>query len=166
MRRYADGDRSAFADLFAAIWPIVLSSARRQLPNPADADDAAQQALLSVFSRIVEFDSSRDGLTWILGITAYEVRTLRKKSQRRREDLAVDLDQLETIAPTQEDLTILAELRQALTDVVAALSLQDQEVLAVYASPGLVTSPLDATGRKRRERTLRRLRTAWTRLRG
>ena len=75
---WADDDQ-----LFAALWPIALGFARRALGGAADAEDAAQAALTNVFARAAEFDASRDALSWVLGIVAYECRTLRQRARRR-----------------------------------------------------------------------------------
>src|SRR5207253_97157 len=87
MCRLADGDRAAFEPVFAALWPVLRAFAARALPVPAEAEDAAQCALIKVFSRAAEFDASREALPWALGIAAYECRTLRKARSRRREEL-------------------------------------------------------------------------------
>ena len=70
MSRLAEGDRSAFEDVYAATWPILNRFTRRTLPHSADADDVAQEALLKLFGRASEFDVSRDALAWALGIAA------------------------------------------------------------------------------------------------
>src|SRR5688572_5323837 len=85
MERLRDGDRSAFDPVYAAVRPTLESFAARML-GPNDADDVAQQTLLDVFSRATEFDPSRDALNWILGIAAWNCRTARKKTARRREE--------------------------------------------------------------------------------
>src|SRR5262245_13587277 len=63
MLRLADGDRAAMEPVFAAVWPIVRRFAARALGG-SDADDTAQEALVRVFARAVEFDRERDALTW------------------------------------------------------------------------------------------------------
>src|SRR5262249_15495020 len=52
MVRFADGNRMAFREVFEALWPILLHFSARQLPNRADAEDAAQRALIKVFEQI------------------------------------------------------------------------------------------------------------------
>src|SRR4029453_11616792 len=86
MVRLADGDRDAFSPLFEALWPMVRRFALRALEGSADAEDAAQVALMKVFSNAAKFDANRDAVTWVLGIVAYECRTFRQKRRRRREE--------------------------------------------------------------------------------
>ncbi|HYR19577.1 MAG TPA: sigma factor [Myxococcales bacterium] len=84
MCRLAEGDREAFEPVFAALWPVLRAFAARALTVPAEAEDAAQSALIKVFARAAEFDPLREALPWALGIAAYECRTLRKSRARRR----------------------------------------------------------------------------------
>ena len=46
MGRLADGDRNAFDLVFTAIWPVLRRFALRVMGSPADAEDAAQAALV------------------------------------------------------------------------------------------------------------------------
>ena len=50
----ADGDRSAFDPVFAALWPVLRRFAERALLDPSAGEDAAQSALVKVFSRAAE----------------------------------------------------------------------------------------------------------------
>jgi DNA-directed RNA polymerase specialized sigma24 family protein len=47
--------------------------------------EVEDDALIRVFLRAAEFDASRPALPWVLGVVANECRTLRSKTQRRRE---------------------------------------------------------------------------------
>ena len=85
LARLADGDREAFHPVFVCLWPLLRGFAGRYLPA-ADAEDAAQEALVKVFARAAVFDARRDALSWTLGIAAYEIKTVRRRRQRRRED--------------------------------------------------------------------------------
>src|SRR6185503_749365 len=85
MARLADGDREAFHPVFVRLWPLLRAFVGRH-PPVADAEDAAQEALVKVFARAAEFDPARDALSWAFAIAAYEVKTARRKRQRRREE--------------------------------------------------------------------------------
>ncbi|HEX8951008.1 MAG TPA: sigma factor, partial [Polyangia bacterium] len=85
LSRLADGDRAAFRPVFDLAWPCAREVAARMMRQEADADDAAQAALLKLFERASEFDPARDALAWIVGIVSYECLTLRRKRTRRRE---------------------------------------------------------------------------------
>src|SRR5690606_38006544 len=97
LARLADGDRDAFGPAFVRLCPRVRELAGRLLGSDHDAADAAQRAMLAVFSRASEYDRERDGLAWSLGITWWECRTLLRASTRRRE---VTLEQDDRVAST------------------------------------------------------------------
>lgn len=161
MVRFADGDRAAFDVVFAGLWPLVLAVASRGLPDARDAEDAAQTALLKVFDRIVDLDRGRDGVAWAVTVTAWEVRTVRKRRTRRRED---PLDGVGGRDLDDPEATVVArDLLTAVSALVGNLSPGDQAALAsAFADE-------DAAGetiRKRRQRALTRLRDAWRRFHG
>jgi RNA polymerase sigma-70 factor (ECF subfamily) len=156
MVRLADGERDAFEPVFALLWPVVRAFAARALPVPAEADDAAQSALLKVFARAAAFDTSREVLPWALGIAAYECRTLRKARMRRREELGEAPEQVDPVTP--EDAVIDRDLQAAAAEVLGGLSALDAETLLAAARGERDPS---ATFRKRLERALARFRKEW-----
>jgi RNA polymerase sigma-70 factor (ECF subfamily) len=164
MVQFADGDRGAFQPLFDALWPVLLAFTSRALDARADAEDAAQQAMLKIFSRIADFDRTRDGVSWAMGIAGYEVMTVRKRGARRREAGPGAFDRLEHEGATVEDRAIAAELRHIALELFGGLSARDRAALA-HAFTG-EPPPTDETSRKRRARALDRLRAAWRRAHG
>ncbi|MFL5247246.1 MAG: RNA polymerase sigma factor [Myxococcales bacterium] len=154
----ADGDRSAFDAVFAALWPVLRRFAERALPDPAAAEDAAQSALLKVFSRAAEFDPSRDALSWVLGIAAYECRTVRKRRARRREDLTAAPPEREPVAASPEELAIDADLQAAAAGILGSLRPVDATTLLAAARGQRQSTTLF---RKRLERALSRFRKEW-----
>lgn len=161
MVRLADGDRSGFEPVYAAVWPVLRRFATRVMPNEADAEDAAQAALMKVFSRASEFDGERDALTWILAIAVYECKTLRQKTRRRREELdglAPIEAHKEADGPTPEERLIAQNLYAAAVEALGTLHAADAEVLRRVLAD---ERPEGATFRKKVERAMRRLREAW-----
>jgi RNA polymerase sigma-70 factor (ECF subfamily) len=166
MTRYADGDRSAFEPIFQILWPQVLTLTRHMLRNGADAEDAAQGALLKVFSRIVDFDRSRDGLAWALGIAAYEARTLLQKAKRRREEFEAPLRESDDAELSAEDLLIERDTRVLVASIIGSLQPQDRVIIAGMLQPSDEhAGPLTTAARKRKQRVLERIRSAWSRMR-
>ena len=157
MCRLADGDREAFEPVFAALWPVLRAFAARALGVPAEAEDAAQSALVKVFSRAAEFDPQREALPWALGIAAYECRTMRKARARRREEL-MGAPPEPFDARTPEEAAIEHDLQAAAGDVLGGLSALDAETLLAAARGQRDPS---ATFRKRLERALARFRKEW-----
>lgn len=162
MERLADGDRSAFHPVFVRLWPILRGFAARAAPL-GEAEDVAQEALLKVFSRCAEFERGRDALSWILGITAYEIRTARKRQSRRRDAPPRDAEALAARpdpAGSPEATTIAADLERALGEALGALAPRDAETLLAYARGERSDLPA-TTFRKRVQRAVARLREAW-----
>jgi DNA-directed RNA polymerase specialized sigma24 family protein len=157
MCRLAEGDREAFEPVFAALWPVLRSFAARALTVAAEAEDAAQSALVNIFARAAEFDARREALPWALGIAAYECRTLRKSRARRREELTVEPPEA-VEARTPEDAAIERDLQAAAAAVLGGLSALDAETLLAAARGERDPS---ATFRKRLERALARFRKEW-----
>jgi RNA polymerase sigma factor (sigma-70 family) len=159
MVQLAEGRRAAFDVVFTGLWPDLLSFVRRAMSGDPDADDLAQQTLLKIFFRISEFDTSRDGVAWAFGIAIYEVRTLRRKNQRRKEVVVDAVLPAIDRGPSPETLLIEAELRQALSDALGELTESDRAVLLPGDDGSVNVAP--ATWRKRRQRALERLRAVW-----
>jgi RNA polymerase sigma factor (sigma-70 family) len=154
----ADGDRSAFDAVFAALWPVLRRFAERALPDPAAAEDAAQSALVKLFARAADFDPARDALSWALGIAAYECRTARKKRARRREELGAAFPDHLPVVQSPEDVVIDADLQAAAVAIVGHLRPIDSITLLAAARGERETSSLF---RKRLERALSRFRKEW-----
>lgn len=160
LARLADGDRDAFHPVFVRLWPLLRGFLGRHLPR-ADAEDAAQDALVRVFARASEFDPRRDALSWALGIAAYEIKTARRRRQRRREE-AIDGGALDipddAVGP--EERAILRERDLAVEAALASMSPADAATLRSYVAEARP----DVKGpafRKRVQRALDRLRAAW-----
>jgi RNA polymerase sigma-70 factor, ECF subfamily len=159
LARLADGDRDAFHPVFVRLWPLLRGFVGRHLPRE-DADDVAQEALVKVFARTAEFDPRRDALSWVLGVAAWEVRTSRRRRQRRREDpIPETLDRADAGAGPEE-AAIDGERRRMADDALALLDPADAATLRAFLAeePPPVSG---ATFRKRVQRALARLRAAW-----
>jgi RNA polymerase sigma factor (sigma-70 family) len=159
LERLADGDREAFHAVFVRLWPLLRGFAARCLPW-AEAEDAAQEALLRVFSRAAEFDRQRDALSWVLGIAAYEIRSARQRHRRRRESPDAVLGVHADRERSPEDRAVAGDLERALAAALLALRPADAGTLLAYARGERPDLP-GPTFRKRVERALVRLRLAW-----
>ena len=159
MTRLAGGDRSALHPAFGALWPLLRGVAARHLP-PADAEDAAQEAILKIFRRVGTFDPERSALAWAIGIAGWEVRSARRRRQRQREAPIADAGPRPDAAPDPEAALLLRDLEATLEAAIGALDPRDAETLRLYAR-GERAPIAAATFRKRVSRALARLRTAW-----
>lgn len=133
--------------------------AAKALPA-GDGDDAAQEAMLRIFARASEFDPERDALAWILGVAAWQIRTLRTRRRRRREADVEELDGRASGARSPEEEAIASDLSAAIDRALAGLPRTDAETLLAYARGERPDLP-GATFRKRVQRALVRLRAQW-----
>jgi len=166
LSRLADGDRSAFSVVMTELWPVVLAFVRKTVRESADAEDVAQEVFVKVASRIADYDRSRDGLTWVYAIAAFEVRTHLRRLQRRREvpPLVEDAEPADPM-PSPVDLMIEEEISRTLVGALGELSDADRTLLGIgerSADSGLTGTAI----RKRRQRALGRLRAVWSKLYG
>src|SRR5262245_8690429 len=161
MIRLADGDRSAFHPLFTALWPVVRRFTGRHLPAE-DAEDAAQETLLKLFRQASRFDPEHSVVAWALGVAAFEIKTARRRRLRRREEPALGARLEERRHPGQdpEAEALATDLESALRETMGTLRPGDAETLRLYAL-GRRPRVAAATFRKRVERALARLRSAW-----
>jgi RNA polymerase sigma-70 factor (ECF subfamily) len=164
MVRLADGDRSVFDEVYAALWLVIAAFCGKMLSG-ADAEDAAQQALLKIFSRASTFERSGDAFTWAITIASWEVRTIQKQVTRAR---TTPMDGHEAVDPAESVETLISreQLVAAARQVLGTLSESDQQTLVASFNDENPTSVAGATFRKRRERALTRLREAWRRVYG
>jgi DNA-directed RNA polymerase specialized sigma24 family protein len=145
MYRLYEGDRSAFAPLADALWPVVLAFAQGADVEP---EDVAQEVFLRLCTRMADYEPGRDAVSWVYGIARYEVLTQRKRRQRRREEGA-------------EEELVQQDLVDRLTELVGQLTPEDRLALGLEGEV-----PGGATQRKRKQRALDRLRALWRSLHG
>ena len=164
MVRFADGERSAFREVFDGLWPMCLAISQRALGHHADAEDTAQRALLKVFDRIVDLDRTRDGVAWAMTLTAFEILTARKqRSRRREEDVKADVADVADLAASAQDRILAQELTAGVKAAIGELSELDRDALETMLAGG---KPRGETERKRLFRAIARLRTAWRKAHG
>jgi RNA polymerase sigma-70 factor (ECF subfamily) len=163
MARLADGDRTAFDPLFAALHPRAVRVARLRL-DLQRAQDVAQTALLKVFSRASEFEAGRPVLPWFYAIVANEVRAVTRGAMVRAQvPLDTEDGQLREIADCRADPETEAterELERAVERAIESLDASSAE--AIYAVLGRIDRPPveSSTFRKRVSRAYARLRVA------
>ena len=167
MDRLADGDRSAFGPLYAALKPRVHALCRAMLGHEQDAEDAMQQVMEKIFARASTYEQGRPVAPWALGIAAWECRGYRQKRKRRREDALVEeAGELLARNALSEDIA-RADLQRLALQALHELSATDREVLtATFWDEATLAGVTGATKRKRRERAIERLRVSFRRLYG
>ena len=117
--RAAAGNRSAFGVLVERYAGVARRVARAVLGNPEDADDAAQDAMLSALVKLDQYDPRRPFGPWLLRIVANAATDRRRRRTVRRVE---PLDAALTAGGPRPDTTAerraLGErLRQALAEL-------------------------------------------------
>lgn len=77
------GNREALEDLVRQVQTPVYELALRMLGHPADAEDATQEILIKVITRIGGFRAESAFATWVYRIAANHLRTTRKRRAER-----------------------------------------------------------------------------------
>jgi RNA polymerase sigma-70 factor, ECF subfamily len=80
IRRIRAGERDLFYELIRPYERRVFAAALAILRNEADAEDAAQEAMLKAFKHIHQFRAESRFSTWLIQITVNEARMRRRKA--------------------------------------------------------------------------------------
>jgi len=117
--RAAAGDRSAFGVLVERYAGVARRVARAVLGNPEDADDAAQDAMLSALVKLDQYDPRRPFGPWLLRIVSNAATDRRRRRTVRRVEpldpgLAAGGPRPDTAA---EQRALGERLRQALAEL-------------------------------------------------
>jgi RNA polymerase sigma-70 factor, ECF subfamily len=128
--RARDGDRRAVATLAERHAPAVRRIASYLLPDPHDAEDAAQEALAKLCGRIGQFRGESQFSTWLYSLAANTCRDLALRQRRRRHQ------PLELVAePAGRDepqaLALQRDERRRLAERMAALSGDQRQVMVM-----------------------------------
>jgi len=141
IRRVREGDKEAFYGLVRPYERAVLFAARSVLNNDADAEDAAQEAVLKAFMHIEKFRGESKFSTWLVQIAINEARMkLRKEHRELYESLDMPtVDEQGDYWPKDfadwREIPIEAlqrkELREALSKALALLEPKYRQVLVL-----------------------------------
>jgi RNA polymerase sigma-70 factor, ECF subfamily len=146
--RARDGDRLAIATLAERHAPAVRRIASYLLPDPHDAEDAAQEALAKLCGRIGQFRGEAQFTTWLYSLAANTCRDLALRQRRRRhqplelvaepvgrdepQDVALQRDERRRLAA---QMATLSEDQRQVMVMKDVLSLSYEEIAAVLGMP-------------------------------
>ena len=112
------GDAPAMEELLAVIRPRVVSRCARLLPHRLDAEEAAQDALLSVATHLRDFSGQGSFMGWVTVIASNSARQTYRALKRRFAERAVDELPL---SPDPRTTSVIAGSRIDLLDAIEAL---------------------------------------------
>lgn len=173
-RQASQGDEQAFARLVEVFQVPVYNLCYRMLGEPAEAEDAAQEAFLKAFRGLHRYDPERRFGSWCLSVAAHEC--IDRLRRRRQPTVALDAVDKEVAfpdaAPGPESMLIRREQEQRVGELLKRLSPLDRAILTLkywYDMPleeiaedlGLTTSAVKSRlHRSRRELAERYLESA------
>jgi RNA polymerase sigma-70 factor (ECF subfamily) len=128
--RAQDGDRAALAVLVERHEPRVRRLAGYLLDDPQDAEDAAQEALAKVLTRIDQFRGEARFATWLYSLVTNTCRDLGER-QRRRQHQPLETAPEVTSALGPHDLACQREQRAELTRELEGLSNDQRHVMVM-----------------------------------
>ena len=148
--RAAGGDREAMERLLAEIQPRVQRICGRMLLYPQDAEEATQDALLLVATKIGSFEGRSKFTTWLHAVASNSARTTyrslkRRSAERLTDDLPPDPDPRTTSVIAGSRLDLLEALETVGTDrpeLVEPLVLRDVQQLDYNEIARLLDIPL------------------------
>jgi RNA polymerase sigma-70 factor (ECF subfamily) len=144
--RAADGDRAALEQVLEEVQPRVRRICGRMLLFPEDADEATQDALLLVATRIGQFRGRSRFTTWLHAVASNSARsTYRSLKRRAAEELPAHADPRTTsvIAGSRLDLLDALEvLGSDQPELVEPLVLRDVQELDHNEIAALLDVPL------------------------
>jgi RNA polymerase sigma factor (sigma-70 family) len=113
-RRAVDGDRDAVASIVRELQANVYALALRMLWNPQDAEDATQEILVRVVTRLAQFDFKSRLRTWAYRVATNYLLDVKKSCVEREKpsfiSFAEDLAQgISTDGPPDHERSVLTE---------------------------------------------------------
>jgi RNA polymerase sigma factor (sigma-70 family) len=150
------GDTAALEELLGVLRPLVVRRCSRFLPHVDDAEEAAQDALVSIAQGIGGYSGAGSFLGWVTVIASNSARMTYRRLRRRAAESGseeppeqADPRTTSVVAGTRLDLMeALARLERSKPQVVEAFVLRDLGSLP-YAEIAAITGTSLATVRER-----------------
>jgi len=142
VRRFRDGDSTAFEALVERHTATIFNFAVHLLGDPADASDATQQTFIQLFASARGWRQDAPFRAWLLRIARNKcIDLLRRRravpmSELTRGEEAADLDPADA-DPLPEEIYERAELQQAIQAAIDALPFRNREVVLLRYLGGL-----------------------------
>lgn len=130
-----EGDQRAFEQLIHLYEKRVFALTRRMCKNPADAEEAAQEAFLAAWQGLRFFRGDSSFSTWLYRLASNACVDLLRKEGRHQAVAGPSLNDDETVveitddSPTPHALAERAELREQIEEGLAALPEEYREIL-------------------------------------
>ena len=130
------GDLSAFEELYRSHGARMKSLACNILGNPADAEDAVQEAFLRVYRGVGTFKGTAKLSTWMFRILVNTCHDVGRQRKRRKDE--TELGPEERLPPATAQAPADTPLRLALERAVARLRPRQRDVFLLYEVEGFL----------------------------
>src|SRR5215207_328547 len=112
------GDAWAMEEVLAAIRPRVVRRCARLLPHTLDAEEAAQDALLSIATHLADYTGRGSFEGWVTVIASNSARQTYRRLKRRFAERSVEDF---PVSPDPRTTSVIAGSRLDLLDAIEAL---------------------------------------------
>ena len=127
-RRAKAGDCDALEALLAAVRPRTLAICRGVLPYTPDAEDACQEALINVATKIGGWDQQGRFTTWLHVVAVNSARS----TYRRMKNQAVASEHLPLEKPDPRTTSVIAGSRLDLLDALERLETEHPDLVRAF----------------------------------
>jgi RNA polymerase sigma-70 factor (ECF subfamily) len=140
IRRIQNGEREVFYELVRPHERRVYAAVFAILRNPADAEDAAQEAVLKAFAHMHQFRSESRFSTWLIQIAINEARMRRRREhaeimqpigERQDEEGSYTPREFPDWREIPSESLERAEVRELLWEAVASLGDKYREIFVL-----------------------------------
>lgn len=140
IERARSGDAWAMEELLAQIRPQVVRRCARLLPHTLDAEEAAQDALLSIATHLKDYSGSGSFMGWVTVIASNQARQTYRTLKRRFAERAVGELPAD---PDPRTTSVIAGNRIDLLDAIEALELAHPETAEAFVLRDIGSLPYD-----------------------
>ncbi|TIC82909.1 sigma-70 family RNA polymerase sigma factor [Nocardioides sp. GY 10127] len=127
-RRAAGGDAAALEELLAAVRPRAMAACRGVLPHPADAEDACQDALLNVATRLGQWRGNGRFTTWMHAVCVNSARSTYRRLSRQARPVDPH-DHASSDRPDPRTTSVVAGTRLDLLDAMETLEREHPQLV-------------------------------------
>ena len=138
--RAQSGDSWAMEELLAQLRPQVVRRCARLLPHTLDAEEAAQDALMSIATHLKDYNGSGSFMGWVTVIASNSARQTYRTLKRRFAERAVS--EL-PVAPDPRTTSVIAGNRIDLLDSIEALEIAHPETAEAFVLRDIGALPYD-----------------------
>jgi RNA polymerase sigma-70 factor (ECF subfamily) len=131
------GDVAAFEQLMLRTQYRVLTTARRLLGDPADAEEAAQEVFLRVYKYLHRFDRSKPFEPWLYRMTVNVCNDIASRRPRPEQMSSAEDHELPSAGDDPNDLLDLDKHRRLLQTALSFLPEQQRTAVVLRDLQGL-----------------------------